>query len=223
MSFEEFDDAPKSKKGFMPPPMRKNISELVPKPIPTLSERGMSSATMATKKLDEMWEDVLEWIVQGVSFVKVAEKLNIPESSFFYWRKNSKYSALITEALEFSSWKDEQRAEDILTEAIEMEEESIAQVMVRKELSQYYRWRASKKKPHYYGNNTEIKHTHTLNHNVTDDQFKQLLETAKASGNKVISEDERDGVDEGDYINFEETKDNQNDDISTSVEEFFGT
>lgn len=129
------------------------------------------------QKLNDNVEDIVEMIIGGASFRKICATYNVPMQTYFTWRLTSQYSSLIEAAMIYSSECDVEKAEEILLE--EAGEKDIANVQRRRELSQFYRWRASKRNPKVFGNKTEIEQTVNINTGVTKDEMQELLQAAK--------------------------------------------
>lgn len=100
---------------------------------------------------------IVELIINGWSFDRIAKKLGIATTTFFMWKKDSEFSQLIEMAIEESAERDADMAVSVLIE--KAGEKEIADVTRRKALSDALKWRAGKRKPKVYGktdNSTNI-------------------------------------------------------------------
>lgn len=155
---------------------RMNISQTQPIPLPQPKGAPRSEHV---KYLDTQLDEILEMIISGKSFRKIALFYNIPMMSLFYWRQNSVHSDEITQCLQWTSEQDAQNAEDVLIDFIESGSKNIAEAAITKELSQFYRWRASKRAPKVFGNNTDVNVKVEVS-TLSATKFKGLLDGLKA-------------------------------------------
>jgi hypothetical protein len=96
-------------------------------------------------------EVVFEDIYNGLSYRAMAEKYGMSLTLLFEFLHNPEHSARIKEVRQASADMDSDRAEQVLIES----EGTMAEVTRARELAQFYKWRASKKAPKYYGDKLE--------------------------------------------------------------------
>ena len=96
-------------------------------------------------------ETVLEDIFQGLSYRAMASKYGMSLTVLFDFLHEPEHSAQIKHARQQSADMDSDRAEQVLMES----EGTMAEVTRARELAQFYKWRASKKAPKYYGDKLE--------------------------------------------------------------------
>jgi len=100
-------------------------------------------------------EVVFEDIYNGLSYRAMAEKYGMSLTLLFEFLHNPEHSARIKEVRQASADMDSDRAEQVLIES----EGTMAEVTRARELAQFYKWRASKKAPKYYGDKLETEST----------------------------------------------------------------
>jgi len=100
-------------------------------------------------------ETVLEDIFQGLSYRAMASKYGMSLTVLFDFLHLPEHSARVKEARKTSADMDSDRAEQVLIES----EGTMAEVTRARELAQFYKWRASKKNPATYADNTKIEHS----------------------------------------------------------------
>jgi hypothetical protein len=100
-------------------------------------------------------ETVLEDIFQGLSYRAMASKYGMSLTVLFDFLHEPEHSAQIKQARQQSADMDSDRAEQVLIES----EGTMAEVTRARELAQFYKWRASKKAPKYYGDKLETEST----------------------------------------------------------------
>jgi hypothetical protein len=100
-------------------------------------------------------ETVFEDIYNGLSYRAMAEKYGMSLTLLFEFLHNPEHSARIKEVRQASADMDSDRAEQVLIES----EGTMAEVTRARELAQFYKWRASKKAPKYYGDKLETEST----------------------------------------------------------------
>jgi hypothetical protein len=100
-------------------------------------------------------EVVFEDIYNGLSYRAMAIKYGMSLTLLFEFLHDPEHSARIKEARQFSADMDSDRAEQVLIES----EGTMAEVTRARELAQFYKWRASKKAPKYYGDKLETEST----------------------------------------------------------------
>lgn len=138
------------------------------------------------KILNANAEQIIADVVEGKSFREIAMYYNVPLYNFFQWRKNSKHSAQIEAALTQSAEEDVRKAEEILLEV--KYTDSIATVMARKELSQFYRWKAAMRDSKRFGKNVGEETAKLPEGNTTASQFDAIV-------NKVIEATQQNTID----------------------------
>jgi len=97
-------------------------------------------------------ETVIEDIFQGLSYRAMASKYGMSLTVLFDFLHQPEHSARIKEVRQQTADMDADRAEQVLIEA----EGTMAEVTRARELAQFYKWRASKKAPKYYGEKVEV-------------------------------------------------------------------
>jgi len=102
-------------------------------------------------------EVVFEDIYNGLSYRAMAEKYGMSLTLLFEFLHNPEHSARIKEVRQASADMDSDRAEQVLIES----EGTMAEVTRARELAQFYKWRASKKAPKYYGDKIETELSQT--------------------------------------------------------------
>lgn len=173
-------------KEFFEKPSRNQSTNVirVNAPLPMGTHQQMKGESDAWAVCEEHIEDIFEWIIKGETFEDICRTLQITMSAFFYFRNKSEYAEKIEECLQFSGEVHQEKARKILEDGIAIEEESVAQTMLRKELASYHKWIAGLRDRKRFGKDMESKVTVDVNHNMTDDQFGKLLETAKEAASK---------------------------------------
>ena len=96
-------------------------------------------------------ETVFEDIYSGLSYRAMASKYGMSLTVLFDFLHDPEHSARIKKVRQASADMDSDRAELVLMEA----EGTMAEVTRARELAQFYKWRASKKAPKYYGDKNE--------------------------------------------------------------------
>ena len=100
------------------------------------------------KDIDEIIEDIIE----GLTFRKISEKRGIALSTLHDFCSKPEHSARVRLALELSAQTYDEKAEEVLIDAISDRTE----IQRARELSQLYRWRAAKRNPKKYGERQEV-------------------------------------------------------------------
>lgn len=177
-----------------------NISQYKP---PVEKER-MKPGTKPEQfnKLNGYAEQIIEDLLNNMTFRQLAEKYEVGLATFFSWRYKSEHSPIIEQAMLWSSEMDQQKAEQVLLDG---EDSGLPDIIRRKALSEFYKWRASKRAPKVFGNQEQTVEV-TVNHNLSQGQFKDILEQVK---NKRINEPTESGdtdSDEPEEIDYEETE-----------------
>lgn len=96
-------------------------------------------------------ETVFEDIYSGLSYRAMASKYGMSLTVLFEFLHDPEHSARIKEVRQASADMDSDRAEQVLMES----EGTMAEVTRARELAQFYKWRASKKAPKYYGDKND--------------------------------------------------------------------
>lgn len=109
----------------------------------------------AKSKLDGKIDDIIEMILEGMSYRKIAKKLGVALSTLHDYTSKSEHSARAREALQYSADTFDEKAEQALLEA----KSSMTEVQRARELAQHYRWRSSKRDPKRYGDKLDIEQT----------------------------------------------------------------
>lgn len=99
-------------------------------------------------------ETVFEDIYSGLSYRAMAQKYGMSLTLLFEFLHDPEHSARIKEVRQASADMDSDRAEQVLMES----EGTMAEVTRARELAQFYKWRASKKAPKYYGEKQTLEH-----------------------------------------------------------------
>jgi len=97
-------------------------------------------------------EVVFEDIYNGLSYRAMASKYGMSLTLLFDFLHDPEHSARIKEVRQASADMDSDRAEQVLIES----DGTMAEITRARELAQFYKWRASKKAPKYYGDKNEI-------------------------------------------------------------------
>lgn len=105
-------------------------------------------ASMLDGKIDE----IVEYLLEGYSFRKIAEKLKVKLTTLHDFTQRSEHSARVREALEYSAQTFDDKAEEVLILAEGTKEE----LMRARELAQHYRWKAAKRNPRRYGDKVDV-------------------------------------------------------------------
>lgn len=148
-------------------------------------------------------EYICEMIIAGENFREICSVYGVPLGTFFFWKSTSEHSARIREALEYSAEMDVIKAEEVLLDPAG--DKDMADVNRRRELSKFYCWRASKRKPKDFGTKIEETLDVNVNHSVSSTEFDRLLEEIK---NKVGQEKRIEAPKQNsEYISFEEDND----------------
>lgn len=172
----------------------KNISQTphYDPPVP-LPKRGVGNPGLAKKKLNENVDEIIEDLLKGLTFIELAVKYDVSLTSVFSWRYKSEYCKLVEEAMLWTSEMDQQKAERVL---IEGEGKTLPEIIRRKELSVFYRWRASKRAPKVFGNNSETNvnvNVQTLDGGEFNELVEQIVrkkQIAQATEDAEIIEDD---------------------------------
>ncbi len=96
-------------------------------------------------------ETVFEDIYSGLSYRAMAQKYGMSLTLLFEFLHDPEHSARVKEVRQASADMDSDRAEQVLMES----EGTMAEVTRARELAQFYKWRASKKAPKYYGDKVQ--------------------------------------------------------------------
>lgn len=89
---------------------------------------------------------ICELIIDGLSFRKMAEHLNVPLSTLHDFTALSEHYARVRLALETSAQTYDEKAEEALLNA----KSSMTEIQRARELAQHYRWKAAKRNPIKY-------------------------------------------------------------------------
>lgn len=102
---------------------------------------------------DEQIEEIIQWIIDGLSYRQMAEKLGCSLGLLHNYLSKNEHHARANEAREVSANTYADKAEEVLLNA----ERDKDELMRARELSQYYRWKAAKRLPKVYSD--KIDHT----------------------------------------------------------------
>lgn len=98
-------------------------------------------------------DDIIEKLVDGSTYRKIAEHVGVPLSTLFdFIHETPERSARVRVALETSAATYADKAEQVLIDA---DSDGIEMQRAR-ELAQHYRWHASKRNPRQFGDKVDV-------------------------------------------------------------------
>jgi cytidylate kinase len=100
-------------------------------------------------------EQLLEYIHEGLTYRQMAVKFGVKLSTLADFTARNEHSARVRAALQLSADTYADKAEQVLIDSKGTKEE----LMRARELSQYYKWKASKRCPKTYGEKLDVDHT----------------------------------------------------------------
>ena len=106
-----------------------------------------------TKISQIILDDLIDYIHEGKTYREMAEAFGVKLSTFADFVAKPEHSARVKEALSASADTYADKAEKVLIEA----KGTLVEIQRAKELSQFYKWKASKRSPRY-GDKQEITH-----------------------------------------------------------------
>lgn len=112
----------------------------------------MAKKTGPVPKLEGKIDQIVELILEGLSFRKIAERLNIALTTLHDFTSKAEHSARVREALEYSAQTFDDKAEEVLL----MAKSNLIEIQRARELAQHYRWKASKRNPRKYGDKIDL-------------------------------------------------------------------
>lgn len=101
------------------------------------------------------FEDIIQRIIEGDTYRSIALHYKVALTTLFDFLHTPEHSARAREALNLSADTAADKAEDVLKEA----KGTMPEIMRAKELSQYYKWKASKRRPATYGDKVDLNHS----------------------------------------------------------------
>jgi transposase len=108
-------------------------------------------------KLDGKLDTIIELILEGYSYRKIAERLEVPLTTLHDYTSKGEHSARAREALEYSAQTFDDKAEEVLINA----KSNLTEVQRARELAQHYRWKASKRNPKRFGDKLDTNLNHS--------------------------------------------------------------
>lgn len=103
-------------------------------------------------KLDGKLDEIIEKIIEGLTFREMAEFYSVTIGTIHNFLSKEENAARATAALEISASSYADKAEQVLWEADGTKEE----IMRARELAQHYRWKAAKRSPKKYGDKVDV-------------------------------------------------------------------
>jgi len=104
----------------------------------------------------EQLEYAINALLEGDTYQKIADHLNVPISTLHSNLARPEYSARAREALVISADVFADKAEKVLIEANWDREMGDFDLKKARELSQYYKWKASKRNPKSFGDKVDV-------------------------------------------------------------------
>lgn len=95
---------------------------------------------------------IVEDILEGKTFRQIAEKYAVSLGKIHGFLHSDEHSARAREALEISSDTYADKAEQVLIDA----PKDFVEIQRARELSQFYKWKASKRAPKKYGDKVDV-------------------------------------------------------------------
>jgi len=95
---------------------------------------------------------IIDLIIEGFSYRKIAEKMQVPLSTLHAFVSLPEHSARANNALQISAQTFDDKAEQVLIEAPADKNE----LQRARELAQHYRWKAAKRNPKKYGDKVDV-------------------------------------------------------------------
>lgn len=102
-------------------------------------------------RLDGKIDEIISMLIEGKTYRQIADSLGVALTTLHDFTSRSEHSARAREALEYSSDTYADKAEQVLIEA----EKDMIEISRARELSQYYKWKASKRSPKKYGDKVQ--------------------------------------------------------------------
>lgn len=172
------------------------------RPLPSFHHKNDGPPRKYHDFLDTKIDFIEEELIKGKSTRSIVEILGVTLTSFFRWKRDTVHNARVNDAMEFSSEQLVEKAEEVLLD--QQSDGNMAEIQRRKELSQFYRWKAARKAPKVYGDSKNVDVTVKNDRPLTDDQFAVLLNAAVTG--RIESEDTK-----TEEIDFEELNPGEND------------
>lgn len=127
----------------------------------------------------EQAEQAITWLLEGRTYKSISEELNVPMASLHAKLSSPEYSARAREALIISADVFADKAEQVLIESNWDPNMGDFSLKKARELSQYYKWKASKRNPKNFGDKIDVHQTGEMTQNIslsqlTFEQLKQL-------------------------------------------------
>jgi len=96
--------------------------------------------------------EIIEQIVDGQTFRQMAKTFNVPLSTLHDFISKTEHSARARAALELSAAQYADKGEEVLKKA----KGNSVEISRARELAQHYRWMASKRNPHKFGDKIDM-------------------------------------------------------------------
>ena len=142
--------------------------------------------TLALDKLTGHIDEIWDMLISGATFTKISSDFGVSIGALHNFVYQDEYSARTREIISESAEVYTDKAEDVLINA----PSDLVEMMRAKELSQFYRWKASKRNPRAFGNNTDNTLNVNINQPMTPEQFNRFIEAqekkALAIGQRTI-------------------------------------
>ena len=103
-------------------------------------------------KLDEHIDKIIDGIIEGKTFRKIAEEFKVSLGGFHKFITSDEHSVRASTALSISASSYANKGEQVLLDA----EKDKIEIQRARELAQHYRWMAGKRNPKKYGESSRI-------------------------------------------------------------------
>jgi transposase len=114
---------------------------------------SLSKGEYTMSKIDQIIiDDFIDYIHEGLTYRQISEKFDVKLSTLADFVAKPEHSARVKAALQSSADTYTDKAEQILIEA----KSTLVEIQRAKELSQFYRWKASKRNPKVFGDKVDV-------------------------------------------------------------------
>lgn len=106
------------------------------------------------KVTNDKIEEILELIIEGLTFREIAEKVGLSLSGLHNFLCKAEHSARVTAAMAISADGFADKAEEVLTNL--KPKSTLVEFQRARELAQHYRWKSAKRNPRKYSEKVDI-------------------------------------------------------------------
>lgn len=114
------------------------------------------SNTKAIDKLEDNFDEIIEMIIEGKRYREIKDKYGVSLAALHAFLSKDEHCARTREALNISADTYVDKAEQILTSL--KRNSNMSEIMKARELAQFYKWLAAKRRPKEYSERQQIEH-----------------------------------------------------------------